>query len=318
MTDPITHVVAAVIRDERGRILLGQRKPGRDLVGLWEFPGGKREPGESSLHALARELMEELGIALQTASALIEVPHAYPHKRIALEVFTAQRWTGSPVGREGQTLAWVEPDGLGNYPMPAADRPVVAAVCQPDRYLITPPELDDARGLDAGIARAAANGIRRLQLRLRGVAVDTAESLTRAAAMRCHALGIELLLNSAMSNALSLAAELGCGLHLTEGHLLASSTRPAQIKGPLAASCHDARALAAAEALACDFVVLGPIAATATHPDATPLGWSGFRALREQASLPIYALGGMTLDDIRIARCHGAQGIAAIRGLWPT
>ena len=84
----------------------------------------------------------------------------------------------------------------------------------------------------------------------------------------------------------------------------------------VAASCHTLADLRRAEDLRCDFVVLGPVAATPTHPGATPLGWEGFAALREETALPIYAIGGMQVDDIATAREHGAQGIAAIRGLW--
>ena len=85
----------------------------------------------------------------------------------------------------------------------------------------------------------------------------------------------------------------------------------------IAASCHDVDELRQAELLGCDFAVLGPVDATASHPNASPLGWLGFAALREQVSLPIYAIGGMAPDDIAVARAHGAQGIAAIRSLWP-
>ena len=84
-----------------------------------------------------------------------------------------------------------------------------------------------------------------------------------------------------------------------------------------AASCHNADELAQAERLGLDFVVLGPVRATESHPDATPLGWDGFGALREAVSLPIYALGGMKPADVARARRHGGQGVAGIRGLWP-
>ncbi len=87
--------------------------------------------------------------------------------------------------------------------------------------------------------------------------------------------------------------------------------------GPLAASCHDAEELQAAQDLGCDFVVLGPVQPTDSHPHATPMGWDQFARLRELVSLPIYALGGLGPTDIPESRRHGAQGIAAISGLWP-
>ena len=98
------HVVAGVIVDVRGRILLARRGEDSDLAGLWEFPGGKREPGEASEEALVRELQEELGIEVEVGDALIEVPQEYPAKRLRLEVRVIKRWTGTPRGREGQAL----------------------------------------------------------------------------------------------------------------------------------------------------------------------------------------------------------------------
>jgi len=84
----------------------------------------------------------------------------------------------------------------------------------------------------------------------------------------------------------------------------------------VAASCHDADDLHRAEEIGCDFAVLGPVRATPTHPDATGIGWEAFARMREQVSLPIYAIGGMDVEDIPLARAHGGQGVAAIRGLW--
>src|SRR5690606_41833150 len=97
------HVVAGVITDVRGRILLTQRGKDSDLAGLWEFPGGKREPGESSQAALARELEEELGIEVEIGERLIEVPQQYPSKPLPLEVLQAARLRGVARGRQGQT-----------------------------------------------------------------------------------------------------------------------------------------------------------------------------------------------------------------------
>src|SRR5690606_15564579 len=102
----------------------------RDLAGLWEFPGGKREPGETPEGALARELEEELGIRVEVGAPLITVPQAYPHKRLRLDVRRIRGWRGTPRGQEGQALAWVPPDKLPAYSMPPADRPVVAALLQ--------------------------------------------------------------------------------------------------------------------------------------------------------------------------------------------
>jgi 8-oxo-dGTP diphosphatase len=309
------HVAAAVITDARGRILLARRTDGRDLAGLWEFPGGKCEPGESPEQALIRELQEELGITVQVGPPLINVPQQYPDKRLRLDVRQVTAWQGIARGVEGQALAWVAPEKLTRYPMPPADRPVVAALLQPDRYLVTPdPDGDDAAWL-AGLAAALAAGIRRVQLRAR--AIDTQprwRSLTEAAAALCRKAGAQALVNGDID----LARELGIGVHLRSTQLKDLSARPLPENLTVAASCHNAEALQLAQALGCDFAVLGSVLPTASHPQATPLGWEGFAKLRESVSLPIYAIGGLSPADIYEARQHGAQGIASIRSLWPT
>ena len=137
---------------------------------------------------------------------------------------------------------------------------------------------------------------------------------------RVRDAGGELLLNGALlpelTETFALARELGAGIHLTSIQLHALLARPDDLPAALAASCHTLDDLRRAEAIAVDFAVLGPVKPTATHPDATALGWNAFAAQREQVALPIYALGGLRRDDLRDARVHGAQGIAAIRGLW--
>jgi 8-oxo-dGTP diphosphatase len=311
---PPVEVMAGVIRDPRGRILLARRTEGRDLAGLWEFPGGKREPGESAEGALARELHEELGIEVEIGAPLIAVPQQYPHKRLRLDVRIISRWRGSAKGHEGQALAWVPPHKLPDYPMPPADRPVVAALLQPDRYLVTPPPGDnDATWLDA-LRRALDAGIRRVQLRgATGLDEVRWRTLVTAAVDACRAFDADVLINGD----LALARTLGIGVHLRAAQARTLDARPLPAGCLVAASCHDADELRAAERIGCDFAVLGPVEATTTHPDAIPLGWRRFAAAREVTSLPLYAIGGMSPRILSTARAHGAQGIAAIRALWP-
>lgn len=316
MTDPgpsrTVEVVAAAIRDARGRILLARRTEGRDLAGLWEFPGGKREPGESAEAALRRELLEELGIAVEIGPRVISVPQLYPTKRLRLDVREITRWHGQARGVEGQALLWVPPEKLPRYAMPPADRPVVAALLQPDRYLVTPAPGDDAGWL-AGLDRALAAGIRRVQLRAPQMAAARWAVLVAAAVSRCRRAGAEVLVNGDVA----LAREHGIGLHLRGSQLRGLRRRPVDDDGVLAASCHDLDEVRMAEALGCGFAVVGSIKPTSSHPGAPGIGWEGFAALREHVSLPLYAIGGLAAADLAEARAHGAQGIAAIRALWP-
>ena len=308
------HVVAAVITDARGRILLNRRTGHSDMAGLWEFPGGKREPGESSAQALARELQEELGIEAEVGEWVMDVPQVYPDKTLTLEVRHVRSWKGTPRGREGQAITWVAPDKLCRYSMPPADIPVVAALREPDRYLITPaPAADEAACThwQEQLRMAVGSGLQRIQLRL-GSGHPHARRLAEAA-MQAHRGPVQWVIN----RDIGLAGALGIGVHLSSRQVLQLDSRPLPAGQLVAASCHDLAELQAAQRLGCDFVVLGPVKATGSHPDAVPMGWDAFAALRAQVALPIYALGGLGADDVTVARQHGAQGIAAIRGLWP-
>lgn len=318
---PSTHVVAAAIFDARGRVLLTRRDGPREHAGLWEFPGGKVESGETPFQALARELHEEIGIRIGDAQPLICVPHRYGEKRIRLDVYRIGKFTGRTRGMEGQAVSWVEPARLVNYSMPAADKPVVAALRQPSSYLITPEPSANIDAFLQGIERALADGVKRLQLRSRQLPVDALRTLAAHVASRSAAQGAELLLNSGGAGGLAMARkiaeDLRIGLHLTSPDLERLDARPLDATLPVAASCHDLSQLQKAEYIGADFAVLGPVAETASHPHTSPLGFPQFAALREHVILPIYALGGLTRADHATARAHGAQGIAAVRGLWP-
>lgn len=311
------HVVAGVIRDAHGHILLASRTAGRDLAGLWEFPGGKVEPGESPDDALVRELREELGIEACVGEALICVPQQYPDKLLVLDV-RAVTFRGVPKGLDGQALAWTPLHALAGYPMPPADRPVVAALTQPDRYLITPtPTRDDDDAWLRALGRALASGVQRVQLRAPGLDAARWAALAARAVALCRDARVEVLLNGDIA----LALQLGIGVHLRSVQLRDAGSMDglAAIRSAghaIAASCHDADDLRHAEAAGCDFAVLGPLFETATHPGQPGIGWAAFAAMREHASLPIYAIGGLSPVDIAEARRHGAQGVAAIRGLW--
>jgi 8-oxo-dGTP diphosphatase len=123
-------VAACVLLDGHGRILIAKRPEGRTLAGLWEFPGGKVEAGESPERALTRELAEELGIDIAAADLfpLTFASHAYPDFHLLMPLFLCRRWRGEVTPHEGQALAWVRPADLAAYAMPPADEPLKATL----------------------------------------------------------------------------------------------------------------------------------------------------------------------------------------------
>jgi 8-oxo-dGTP diphosphatase len=120
-------VVACALIDADGRVLIAQRPPGKALAGLWEFPGGKLEPGERPEDSLIRELNEELGITVKPPclAPLTFASHAYDDFHLLMPLYVCRRWDGFVTPREGQSLAWVRPAKLRDYPMPPADEPLI-------------------------------------------------------------------------------------------------------------------------------------------------------------------------------------------------
>ncbi len=120
-------VSAVALIDADGRVLLGQRPVGKSMAGLWEFPGGKVEAGETPEAALIRELEEELGIDTWASclAPLTFASHAYDDFHLLMPLFACRKWAGTPQSREGQALKWVRANDLRNYPMPAADVPLI-------------------------------------------------------------------------------------------------------------------------------------------------------------------------------------------------
>ena len=127
---PILKVAAAALVDPQGRVLLAQRPAGKAMAGLWEFPGGKIEEGETPEQALVRELAEELGVLVEGADLVhaATAAHDYEDFHLNMPLFICRRWQGTPHPDDGQALAWVYPVDMGAYDMPPADAPLVAGL----------------------------------------------------------------------------------------------------------------------------------------------------------------------------------------------
>lgn len=308
---PIIHVAAAVI-ERGGQILIAKRPDHLHQGGLWEFPGGKVELDEAVTDALVRELYEELNIEATHYQPLIRVHHNYGDRRVLLDVWQVTAFEGEAHGREGQELCWVNPGQLPQFQFPAANTPIVTAARLPEEYLITPEPAETADFLH-GVELALERGIRLVQLRAKSLSFVEYLPLARQVLERCQAHGASLLLNADPQLLEQVPAD---GIHLDSRRLMALTQRPVSTDKWLAASCHNQEQLQHAQRIGVDFVVVSPVLPTQSHPEAEPLGWDGLQLLTEQAAVPVYALGGMDPEHTERARRYGAQGIAAIRGLW--
>jgi mutator protein MutT len=151
----VVHVVAAAVIDAAGRVLIAQRPPCKHLAGAWEFPGGKLEAGEDRRVGLARELHEELGIAISTPRPLMRINHTYPTGAVLLDIFVVRHYTGEPRGLDGQALRWCSPAQLEEAALLAADKPIVAMLRLPERLteMSTPAYLIGNGGRPVSAAR---------------------------------------------------------------------------------------------------------------------------------------------------------------------
>ncbi len=292
-------------------MLFAERPPGKACAGEWEFPGGKVETGESARQALDREIREELAISITEARPWITLSHQYPHASVLLHFFIVSGWTGSEHGEEGQRLSWQNLSDLTISPLLAANGPIIRALLLPDTYAISCAgeigEEEFLRRLPAAIKK----GLRMLQLREKSLSKTQVQHLIDKMLPITDPSGVKVLINSDMADE---QTRYFNGLHLTSKHLLQLDHRP-DFK-LVAASCHSRQELEHAIKLGLDFAVLSPVNSTPSHPEATPLGIKKMSQIIENCPIPIYALGGMSADQLHEIQSHGAHGIAMMRNAW--
>jgi 8-oxo-dGTP diphosphatase len=307
----IVRVAAAVVVRADGEVLLAQRPPGKPYAGYWEFPGGKLEPGESAAAALARELHEELGLTVRRAAPWITQEFVYPHAHVLLEFFRVFEWDGELHGHDGQAFAWQTPGRFSVGPLLPANTRVLAALSLPAVYGIT---CAQDMGEDAFLARASAalsRGLRLIQVREKDWPVERRKAFAARLLDLAAPFGATLLMNGDEGAARALGLS---GVHWTAAMLNAAEQRPRDLI--VAASCHERREVDRAAALDVDFVVLGPVKPTPTHPHASPLGFERFAEIVVGTRVPVYALGGLTPKDLDAAIDCGAHGVALRRAAW--
>ena len=320
MSKPFVDVAVGVILGPDGRVLLGQRPEGKPWPAWWELPGGKIEAGETVQQALVRELQEELGIQVTESTPWVTYTHEYPKTIVRLAFCKVTAWEGEPQGLENQALAWTHPQQpLEVGPVLPATEPPLRWLTFPDQYLLS--HIGTEAGLPAWLQRLEAaldKGVGLVQFRepqwQERALQDTGEQRRLEAAFhavleRCRKSGALCLVNSVHPEAWWSQAD---GVHLRSSDVLlhrAVPTKPALV----AASVHNEAERDAAAAMDVDFIVVGHVLDTPSHPDSPPLGWDRFQQLAQGAGRPAYAIGGLTPNSLREAQQHGAHGVAFLR-----
>lgn len=310
--EPI-HVAVAVISNDKSEVLLSLRAKDAHQGDLWEFPGGKVEEGESLLAALHRECHEELGLTIELSRPLIRILHDYGDRQVMLDVHKVDTFSGQAHGKEGQAMEWVAIDKLALRAMPEANRGIIQALLLPDELLVTPDIATDTDVFLQQLQHSLEAGVRLVQFRQTQLSDEEYINLAKEVQEQARQSNARVLLNHSLDMYPRCAPD---GMHLNSQRLMALCERPVSMNTLLSASCHNLDEIKQANNMQVDFIIIGPVQATQTHPDATVLTWEGFQTLADAAVMPAYALGGMSPADKDTAFEHGAQGIAAIRSLW--
>lgn len=312
---PPLQVAVGVVVDDRDRVLTTLRAAHRHQGGLWEFPGGKIEVGESVAAALDREFREELGVGVARGdcSPLMRIRHRYADREVLLLVWRIRQVQGEPQSLEGQPLAWQPIAELEPGRFPAADVPIIRQLQWPRRLAITPPDQPMAE-LIPQLDTLRQRGIGWILLRRPGLDPTGLQQAFESLAGPCRAQGLCLSLAGDPALAVAWGAD---GVHLSARQLAALPRLPAlPAELHVSGACHSLAELQWAEDLGLTSVLLSPVQPTRSHPEAAALGWAGFQALADQACLPVYALGGLEPGDLGHAVAHGAEGVAGISGFW--
>lgn len=289
---PEIHVMAGVLADETGRVLVAQRPVGKHLAGRWEFPGGKLHADEAPLAGLARELAEELGVTLESAEPLIRLRHDYPDRRVLLDVWRVTRYSGTPQGLDSQALDWVAPDDLPRIDLLEADRPIITA-------LRLPPVARCVDGLEGLVEASRSPQAETLFWQSRGD--ESTTPAAREAVRAARRAGHRVLVTGEGIEAAMAAATTGADGLLLEPSADSVSLDPngAFLVGAL---CPTPAAAQVAVEAGAHFLVLAPGGEKADERQ--------FAAVFQQLGVPAYIGWYPDVGSLELARSTGAHGCA--------
>ena len=307
----LVDVAVAVIMKADGEFLLAKRPEGKPYAGYWEFPGGKVEHGESVYDALVREIKEELGVRVEQAYPWITQVFSYPHALVKLHFYRVTQWHGDPHPHEKQEFSWQAANDVCVTPLLPANGPVLNALALPCIYGISnAAELGTDAFLDR-LESALKNGLRLVQVREKMMSPAALSHFAENVVRLAHSYGAKVAVNSDAELARAINAE---GVHLSSRQLKQMTERPDMVL--VGASCHNREELERAVGVGVDYVLLGPVMPTLSHPGLPSLGWQCFAEMIKDMPMPVYAIGGLQESDLISAWQHGAHGIAMLRGAW--
>jgi 8-oxo-dGTP diphosphatase len=324
-TTKVVHVCVAVIArfnevSKAKEVLISKRLDHVHQGGLWEFPGGKVERGETIIDALDRELFEELDIRIKPLTQfnidteafrpLIQIQHTYLDKAVFLDVWRVQIISGEPRGKEGQEVRWVDTNDLKKYDFPEANKSILKSCVLPSRYFITP-IYTSILAAEVGLKYALNESAQLIYFRQ--PQLDNKEYLLWLKHLIHEYPELESKLMFQFAEALDVFS--GAGIHLSFSRSKEYSERPIGIDKWFAVSCHNEYEVSCSTQINADFITLSPVLKTKSHPDQTEMGWDNFKRLVLAASVPVYGLGGLTKENEYQLMQSGAQGLAGI-GFW--
>jgi len=311
MSQKLVHVAVGVVKNNFNQVLISLRHRDVHQGGLWEFPGGKVDPGENVQAALCREFKEELGISPTRVFPFKKILHQYSDKKVLLDVWIITAFDGEPQGLEGQKIQWQSAEMFKYDDFPKANRPIIDALRLP-LYLPITPQSSDFKSLEKlllqwirakhAVAYFCQNQLGR----------DLYQEWFVRANQLCLKSGLVLL---ADGEKYSYKDDLSVrGIHINPEALVTLNGRPVAENVFFAASCHNQEELERAQRLGVDFVFLSPVKPIGEERDRAlgSLSWADFESLAQTVSLPTYALGGVSEPDLDEALLRGAVGIAGV------
>ena len=293
--------------------MLGKRTRSQSWAGWWEFPGGKLEKNETPSKALEREIYEELGVNINEYKQWTTRRVFEKHKTTTLYFFIITSWSGEIRGKEGQEICWVNIKTFDSKKILPPNQVIHRALKNElgDIFAITNHQ-EIASDVFFHILKNKINkGLSFLQIREKNLSKKDLITFIGQIKEVLKKTDVKIVINSSIRLAYEFELD---GVHLTSKQLYELEKFPKDLL--VGVSCHSIKDLQVAEQKSADYVVLGPVKKTPSHPKSDFLGWENFRALVESSNLPIYAIGGMKKDDISISFDKGSVGIASQRDFW--